>query len=310
MEVRPGYKQTEVGVIPAEWHVRPCREITRAITVGIVVKPTQYYRKSGVPVLRSANVREGGISLSDLVYMSERANALLAKSQLRNGDVVTVRTGYPGTSAVVPRELAGANCVDILISRPGEGLDPAFLAAWINSPWGKDQVLRSQSGLAQQHFNVGELRGLLVATPSLPEQEAIAQTLGNVDALLDGLDRLVAKKRDLKQAAMQQLLTGRTRLPGFHGDWEAAEFGDISSIRNAKIVPSSTPAGTQCVELESSTRAPDGCSSRSRRQGCRRSTASEEGRTVRTSAGLPPQVLARHVRWSLLNGNLAANRPR
>jgi type I restriction enzyme S subunit len=71
-----------------------------------------------------------------------------------------------------------------------------------------------------------------------------------VDALLGGLDRLIAKKRDLKQAAMQQLLTGQTRLPGFHGEWEAVEFGDVAVIRNAKVVASSTPDGTPCVELE------------------------------------------------------------
>jgi type I restriction enzyme S subunit len=59
-----------------------------------------------------------------------------------------------------------------------------------------------------------------------PEQRAIAEALSDVDALLGGLDRLIAKKRDLKQAAMQQLLTGQTRLPGFHGEWEVKRLGD------------------------------------------------------------------------------------
>jgi type I restriction enzyme S subunit len=75
--------------------------------------------------------------------------------------------------------------------------------------------------------------------------------VGAVAALLGTLDRLIAKKRDLKQAAMQQLLTGKTRLPGFRGEWEAVEFGDIAAIRNTEVVASSMPAGTQCVELES-----------------------------------------------------------
>lgn len=226
MAVKPGYKQTEVGVIPEDWDVRTCSRISKTITVGIVVRPTQYYQKQGVPALRSANIRENTLDTSELIYISKQANALLAKSQVRSGDVVTVRTGYPGTSAVVPDELAGANCIDILITRPAESVVPAFLAAWINSPRGKDQVLRSQNGLAQQHFNVGELRELLVAVPPLPEQRAIAAALGDVDALLGALDRLIAKKRDLKQAAMQQLLTGQTRLPGFKGAWEVKHLGD------------------------------------------------------------------------------------
>jgi type I restriction enzyme S subunit len=68
---------------------------------------------------------------------------------------------------------------------------------------------------------------LPVALPPLPEQRAIAEALSDVDGLLGGLDRLIAKKRDLKQAAMQQLLTGQTRLPGFHGEWEVMKLGEL-----------------------------------------------------------------------------------
>jgi type I restriction enzyme S subunit len=96
-----------------------------------------------------------------------------------------------------------------------------------------------------------DLMGLQFVVPPKPEQRAIAGALSDVDALLGGLDRLIAKKRDLKQAAMQQLLTGQTRLPGFRGEWEDVELGEIASIRNTKVISSSTPTGTQCVELES-----------------------------------------------------------
>ena len=67
----------------------------------------------------------------------------------------------------------------------------------------------------------------MVVLPQEAEQRAIAEALSDVDALLGGLDRLIAKKRDLKQAAMQQLLTGQTRLPGFHGEWEETTLGQI-----------------------------------------------------------------------------------
>ncbi|MCC7098501.1 MAG: restriction endonuclease subunit S, partial [Rubrivivax sp.] len=82
------------------------------------------------------------------------------------------------------------------------------------------------------------------------EQRAIAEALSDVDGLLGGLDRLIAKKRDLKQAAMQQLLTGQTRLPGFGPKWEEVEFGDVAGVRNEKVVASAVPLGTVCVELE------------------------------------------------------------
>ena len=101
MEVKPGYKQTEVGVIPEEWETHPCSDLSERIMVGIVIRPTQYYVGLGVPAFRSANIREDGINTSNLVFISDASNALLVKSQTQTGDVLTVRTGYPGTSAVV-----------------------------------------------------------------------------------------------------------------------------------------------------------------------------------------------------------------
>jgi type I restriction enzyme S subunit len=65
--VKPGYKQTEVGVIPDDWEIRPCSDVCDRIMVGVVIRPTQYYEKNGVTALRSANIRENGITNSDLV---------------------------------------------------------------------------------------------------------------------------------------------------------------------------------------------------------------------------------------------------
>ncbi len=84
------------------------------------------------------------------------------------------------------------------------------------------------------NLNQATLAGLRIQFPPLPEQRAIATALSDVDALLGALDRLIAKKRDLKQAAMQQLLTGQTRLPGFHGEWDVKPFGDVFRKLNAK----------------------------------------------------------------------------
>ena len=242
MEVKPRYKQTEVGVVPEDWHTRPCLAVSDVITVGIVVRPTQYYAKQGVPALRSANIRVGGIDDQDMVCISEKTNALLSKSQVRAGDVLTVRTGYPGTSAVVPPNFAGANCIDILITRPSKAINSHYLAAWINSSFGKSQVLRNQGGLAQQHFNVADLRTLVVALPpTKAEQDAIAEALSDADALVESLDQLLVKKRQLKQGAMQELLSGKKRLPGFEvgpgykqtdagvipEDWDTPELGSV-----------------------------------------------------------------------------------
>ena len=107
--------------------------------------------------------------------------------------------------------------------------DPLFFFYVFTS---EDQQELIRGGTIQTgvpHINLGILRDIPVQLPPLPEQRAIATALSDVDALLGALERLIAKKRDLKQAAMQQLLTGKVRLPGFHGEWEVKTLGDLGS---------------------------------------------------------------------------------
>ena len=206
------FKDSPLGSIPKEWEIEQCQAVCKEIVVGIVIKPTQYYQSSGIAVLRSANIRESGIYPEDLVYMSEESNRLLAKSQIHTGNVLTVRTGYPGTSCVVPPEFDGANCVDLLISRPAPRILPEYLSLWINSPFGKAQVLRMQGGLAQQHFNVGELQKLIIPTPILREQSRIVKYVDSYNARI----RTEAQYRDKlnlqKKGLMDDLLTGKVRV--------------------------------------------------------------------------------------------------
>ncbi len=206
------FKDSLLGKIPKDWEVGTCESVCKEIVVGIVIRPSQYYKPSGVPVLRSANVREAGLDPSDLVFMSEQSNRILAKSMIRTGDVLTVRTGYPGTSCVVSPDFDGANCVDIIISRPSAEIDSAFLATWINSDSGKGQVLRVQGGLAQQHFNVGELQKLLIAKPSIEKQRAIQAILDTHDTRIRAEEAYLNKLKLQKQGLMQDLLTGKVRV--------------------------------------------------------------------------------------------------
>ncbi|MEW8623797.1 MAG: restriction endonuclease subunit S [Candidatus Thiodiazotropha endolucinida] len=206
------YQQTSIGWIPKEWDIKPCSTLCSRICVGIVIKPAQYYVEEGIPAFRSANIREAGIDPSNLVYISSTSNQLLAKSQIKTGDILSVRTGYPGTSAVVPEDFDGANCIDILISTPGDRVLSEYLCNWINSSLGKGQVLRQQGGMAQQHFNVSEMNQLLVALPNLSEQSLIS------DRLQTCADRILAEEAKLKKLEKQKsgllhdLLTGKVEV--------------------------------------------------------------------------------------------------
>jgi type I restriction enzyme S subunit len=111
-------------------------------------------------------------------------------------------------------------------------------------------LLRMIGGSTVGHAKVDDIRFLRLPLPPLSEQDAIAAALSDVDALLDSLNQLIAKKRDLKQAAMQQLLTGQTRLPGFQGEWEVKLLGDVATFYKGKGLPKSalSPFGSEpCV---------------------------------------------------------------
>jgi type I restriction enzyme S subunit len=113
-----------------------------------------------------------------------------------------------------------------MIIRPLKA-DAEFLRRVLSSPKIVSAIEDASVGTTMVNLNQGTLAGLKIQFPPLPEQRAIATALSDVDTLLDGLERLIAKKRNLKQAAMQQLLTGQTRLPGFSGDWEVKPLKGI-----------------------------------------------------------------------------------
>ena len=251
MGVRPGYKQTEVGVIPEDWEVKPLSQVSDKIMVGIASAATHAYRAKGVPLFRNQNIKSGRLDDSDLLFIAPEYESIFRNKRLQGGDLLTIRTGYPGVTAIVPQQYDGAQSFTTLITRPKKNeVDGPYLCHFINSEKGQKFFSQSQIGGAQKNVNAGTLRGMLVPLPSHPEQRAIAEALRDVDGLLAALDRLIAKKRDLKQAAMQQLLTGQTRLPGFHGEWKVKRFGEVAFLRRERVDPRRTGFHEFCVELE------------------------------------------------------------
>jgi type I restriction enzyme S subunit len=237
MEVKPGYKLTEVGLIPKDWDVKPLKHISPRQSVGLVINPSTYYDKAGtVPLLLGSHVHENAIDATAANRISESSNRQLAASRLDTGDLVTVRVGEPGTTAVVPLDLDGCNCASMMIVRRHPSFDSHWLCAAMNSRIGRGQVEKVQYGTAQKQFNISHAVDFCFGVPPLPEQRAIAEALGDVDALLGGLDRLIAKKRDLTQAAMQQLLTGQTRLADFVEKWETKTLGSFLEIKKGELI--------------------------------------------------------------------------
>ena len=251
MDMKPGYQKTDVGVIPADWAVKSLESLADKIMVGIASAATHAYRAKGIPLFRNQNIRSGHLDDSDLLFVSPEYEVVFKNKRLRGGDLLTARTGYPGTTCEVPPQYESAQSFTTLITRPRKGeIDSSFLCHYINSEQGQRFFEQGQIGGAQKNVNAGTLRKMPIPTPSRPEQRAIAAALSEVDALLAGMYRLIAKKRDLKQAAMQQLLTGQTRLPEFQGEWASTPFGQVAQPRRERVDPRSSGIEHFCVELE------------------------------------------------------------
>ena len=263
MEVRAGYKQTEVGVIPSEWEVV---SVQKLVDENILEKPldgnhgnihpkSSDYVDHGIPFVMANNFLNGQVDLLGCKFITKQRADKLQKGFSISRDVLLTHKGTVGETAVV-----GELSTDYIMLTPQvtyyrvrdeNRLNNQFLRQYFDSQPFQSLFISLAGGGTRAYLGIVKQLALPVIEPPIEEQRAIAAALSGVDALLGGLERLIAKKRDLKQAAMQQLLTGQTRLPGFSGEWEVVEFGDIATIRNAKVISSSTQAGTQCVELES-----------------------------------------------------------
>jgi type I restriction enzyme S subunit len=150
------------------------------------------YVENGVPFLRSQNVTPFRLRLDDVKFVRPEFHTRLKKSALRPGDVVVIRTGYPGVAAVIPATLPEANCADLVVVTPSTTeLDPYYLAAVFNSTWGKATVAGNLVGVAQQHFNIGAARSLEIELPPLQVQRTIAAALSAYDELVENYEQRI-----------------------------------------------------------------------------------------------------------------------
>jgi type I restriction enzyme S subunit len=178
------------------------------------------------------HIIDGRIEPTRTMTITEHAAKGLSDFRMKAGEIVIGRRGDMGRCAVVQQHQAGWLCgTGSMIVRP-QNADAGFLQRVLSSPQAISAIEDASVGTTMVNLNQGTLAGLTVQLPPLPEQRAIATALSDVDALLGGLDRLIAKKRDLKQAAMQQLLTGQTRLPGFHAAWDTPRLAELFSFKN------------------------------------------------------------------------------
>ena len=235
--VPAGYKLTEVGVIPEDWERSSVRVIASSTRNAIVGGPfgsdlvSKDYVAHGVPVIRGQNMSGQWVSGSFVFVTPTKAKSLEA-NLAHPGDIIFTQRGTLGQVSLVPDKPFSAYLVSqsqMKLSVNRKVADPLFLFYFFTSYEQQKSIQGRTIQTGVPHINLGILREMPIRLPPLAEQRAITEALSDVDGLLTALEALIAKKRAVKQAAMQQLLTGKSRLPGFSGAWETTSMGRIGS---------------------------------------------------------------------------------
>jgi len=233
VELRPGYKKTEVGVIPDDWAPKSIKQISDSVRGGSPrpAGDSRFFNGTYIPWLTVAALTN--IPESQLV-VTETATCLTEEGSLRS------RTLLPGTLIIANSgatlgvaKILGVKCCAndgiAALLNVDKSVSVKYLAHFINT---KTTYLRDvvATGNGQPNLNTGLIGDFNIPIPPTKgEQEAIAEVLSDTDSLIESLGQLVAKKRQLKQGTMQELLTGKKRLPGFSGEWEVKRLGELGS---------------------------------------------------------------------------------
>ncbi|MGO2655021.1 MAG: restriction endonuclease subunit S [Pseudoclavibacter sp.] len=212
---------------------RPLKAVSAFITKGAT--PTTYgfqWEQSGVPFLRSECVSTHGLDMKQAMYISSKADAALQRSRVREGDILMTITGYVGrVIRLTGLPAANINQHIARIRINDDSFESRFVYHYLSQPWIKANYETITTGQAYPQISLTQVRDTEIPALPLYEQKAIANALDTADDLIVTLERLIAKKRAIKQGMMQELLTGRTRLPGFSGEWLTDTLGSVSRIK-------------------------------------------------------------------------------
>jgi type I restriction enzyme S subunit len=232
------YKNTDVGLIPEDWNVFVLSSLLNGIyDVDHYMPKTE---KNGIPYLMTGDLKEviGDIDFDNCKKISETDYKQLSKKVKNSiGDIILARYATVGTVSFVNIDfdfIVSYSCVTI---KPNNSkLLSLFLFYYFKSNTFKLEVNNKVNANIQDNVGIGDLYKMKIALPpSLEEQKAIATALSDVDDLINNLEKLIAKKKAIKQGAMQQLLTppnrGGKRLEGFSGEWVEKRLEEISKIK-------------------------------------------------------------------------------
>ena len=251
-----GVQRSELGALPADWRVVSLDEFKPFVTSGSRGWAA-YYSDVGSTFLRITNLSRARIypSLNDLRYVAVPAdNGEGIRTALKADDLLISITADIGIVGLVTADIdlpAYINQHIALVRFTDQGVNSRYLAYFLAGASSQRRFKSMTDAGAKAGMNLAGVRAILAALPpTAGEQRAIADALTDADALIDSLEQLLTKKRQIKQGAMQELLTGKRRLPGFNQPWMNQPFGTVVGASRERVNPSAMSSPPRCLELE------------------------------------------------------------
>ena len=230
-QIKQGYKQTKVGIIPEDWEVVKLGELSNKIGSGIT--PTggeTVYQSSGRFFIRSQNVGLGSLLLDDVAYISDEIHSTFKNTEIKQNDVLLNITGASiGRCAIANKTIEGGNVNQhvCIIRLKINKIDTKFLTTFLLSHQGQKQIDSFQAGGNRQGLNFAQIASFITPLPPLKEQEKIAEILTIWDEVITKQTELLRAKELQKKGLMQKLLSGEVRFGGFTDEWEDIRLEEI-----------------------------------------------------------------------------------
>ena len=230
------FKNTEIGRIPEDWETCTILSQSNKLVVAFVGTCEKYYtnKGEGVMMLRTGDLKERSIDYTNIKYISYSFHNANKKSQLKKGDILIARHGSNGHGVIYDKN-DEANSLNFVIVHliDNEYLN-SYLVYCLDTNIVREQIEAATAGSTQKVINTKAIGELIVPKPNILEQQRIASALTSIDNLISSLGKLIEKKKNIKQGAMQQLLTGKIRLKEFNEPWVEKKLGELFEIGNGK----------------------------------------------------------------------------
>lgn len=234
VEMKSGYKMTEVGVIPEDWEVKELSSISEIKSGKRLPKGSSVTSsKTPYPYIRVIDMNMGYLNLSDIMYIPENVQPMISKYIISKNDIYISVAGTLGLVGKIPEELDGANLTENANRITEIQCNRDYLMYYMMSPLIQNVIEAERTIGAQPKLALQRIRDFYIVLPGdNREQTAIATALSDVDSLISALTKKIEKKKAIKQGLMQQLLTGKKRLPGFNDKWKSTLLGDIAEVKD------------------------------------------------------------------------------